>query len=67
MELGIILFLGGILVGMVIQAFRLGSVAIGTLMIVKDEEDKQYLFVELDKPLENIKWKRFAMMRVSQK
>lgn len=67
----IILFLVGLIgvaVGMFINAFRIKSSIIGTLVLTKHEsKEDPYLFVELDAPLSSIKWKKFAIMRVSQK
>ena len=66
--IGVILFLVGAIVGMVIQALRTESTIIGTLLMLRpDPNEGPYLCVELDKPLESTKWKKFAILRVSQK
>ena len=64
----VILVLVGVIVGMVIQALRTDSAIIGTLLMLKpDPNEGPYLCVELDKPLESTKWRKFAILRVSQK
>lgn len=57
----------GIVIGMFINAFRIKSSVIGTLMLVKQDDGSPYMFVELDRPLKAIKFGKMAIMRVSQK
>ena len=68
METGIfvMVLLLGVAIGMIIQAIRTPSANIGTLRIVRDSESSQpYMFVELDKPLdEAIAKKKYVLMRV---
>ena len=68
METGIfvIVLLLGVAIGMIIQAIRTPSANIGILRIVRDSESSQpYMFVELDKPLdEAIAKKKYVIMRV---
>lgn len=52
---------------MVINALRIKSSIIGTLMLVKQDDGSPYMFVELDHPLEEIKFGDMVIMRVSQK
>ena len=68
METGIIVMvlLLGVAIGMIIQAVRTPSANIGTLRIIKEPgQDRPYMFVELDKPLdEAIEKKKYVIMRV---
>ena len=64
----VLLVLLGFVVGMVFFLICLAARSIGTLRVDQSDPTEQpYLFLELDKPVENIVKEKYVLFRVSKK
>lgn len=63
----VLIFIGGLLLGFVVAAFIFKPKSIGTLKIVKTEEEAPYLFLDLDEEIDQFYNKQYVNMKVSHK
>ena len=61
----VVIFIGGIVLGMLIAALIFTRKLIGTLLITQDDEES-YLSLALDKNVNDISNKKYVTMRIRQ-
>lgn len=61
----VVIFIGGIVLGMLIAALIFARKLIGTLLITQDDEGS-YLSLALDKNVNDISNKKYVTMRIRQ-
>jgi len=64
---GILMFLVGAIVGVVICAWRMhGTLWVGELHILQADEEQPYLYVALGKPISFLLSKKYVLMQVKE-